>query len=195
MSDSDSSYDLPTRASSGQHDAAADDDSFQSGDSSKSLDHTTALNKAEASSVRIGRYKLLQQIGEGGMGSVWMAQQESPVRRRVAIKLVRSGMDSKLVLARFEAERQALAMMEHANIAKVFDAGTSDDGRPYFVMELVQGPPITKYCDDKRLSMRDRLELFIPVCQAVHHAHQKGIIHRDLKPSNCLLYTSPSPRD
>ena len=153
MSDSDSSYDLPTRASSGQHDAAADDDSFQSGDSSKSLDHTTALNKAEASSVRIGRYKLLQQIGEGGMGSVWMAQQESPVRRRVAIKLVRSGMDSKLVLARFEAERQALAMMEHANIAKVFDAGTSDDGRPYFVMELVQGPPITKYCDDKRLSI------------------------------------------
>ena len=188
MSDSDSSYDLPTRASSGHHDAA-DDDSFQSGDSSKSLDHTTALNKAEASSVRIGRYKLLQQIGEGGMGSVWMAQQESPVRRRVAIKLVRSGMDSKLVLARFEAERQALAMMEHANIAKVFDAGTSDDGRPYFVMELVQGPPITKYCDDKRLSMRDRLELFIPVCQAVHHAHQKGIIHRDLKPSNVLVGT------
>ena len=158
MSDSDSSYDLPTRASSGDHDAAADVDSFQSDNSPKSLDHTKALNEAAASSVRIGRYKLLQQIGEGGMGSVWMAQQESPVRRRVAIKLIRAGMDSKLVLARFEAERQALAMMEHANIAKVFDAGTSDDGRPYFVMELVQGPPITKYCDNKRLSTRDRLE-------------------------------------
>ena len=189
MSDSDSSYDLPTRASSGEHDAAVDDDSFQSGDSSKSLDHTTASDKAAAPSVRVGQYKLLQQIGEGGMGSVWMAQQESPVRRRVAIKLVRAGMDSKLVLARFEAERQALAMMEHANIAKVFDAGTSDDGRPYFVMELVQGPPITKYCDNKRLSTRDRLELFIPICQAVQHAHQKGIIHRDLKPSNVIVGT------
>ena len=155
-----------------------------------SLDSTTAAGGEAASSVRIGRYKLLQEIGEGGMGSVWMAQQESPVRRRVAIKLVRTGMDSKLVLARFEAERQALAMMEHVNIATVYDAGTSDDGRPYFVMELVQGPPITKYCDENRLSTRERLELFIDVCQAVHHAHQKGVIHRDLKPSNVMVGTS-----
>ena len=189
MSDSDSSEELPTRASSGEHDAAAKAESFQFDDRSMPLDHTTAADDAIAPSVRIGRYKLLQQIGEGGMGSVWMAQQESPVRRRVAVKLVRAGMDSKLVLARFEAERQALAMMEHANIAKVFDAGTSDDGRPYFVMELVQGPPITKYCDNHRLSTRDRLELFIPVCQAVHHAHQKGIIHRDLKPNNVMVGT------
>ena len=123
MSDSDSSYDLPTRASSGEHDAAVDDDSFQSGDSSKSLDHTMASDKAAAPSVRVGQYKLLQQIGEGGMGSVWMAQQESPVRRRVAIKLVRAGMDSKLVLARFEAERQALAMMEHANMPRYLTLG------------------------------------------------------------------------
>jgi len=161
MIDSDSNDDLPTQSISGGHDTA-EDDSFQSDENSVSLDATTAADVAAVSSVRIGRYKLLQQIGEGGMGSVWMAQQESPVRRRVAIKLVRAGMDSKLVLARFEAERQALAMMEHANIATVFDAGTSDDGRPYFVMELVQGLPITKYCDSNRLSTRDRLELFVP---------------------------------
>jgi len=163
MIDSDSNDDLPTQSISGGHDTA-EDDSFQSDENSVSLDATTAADVAAVSSVRIGRYKLLQQIGEGGMGSVWMAQQESPVRRRVAIKLVRAGMDSKLVLARFEAERQALAMMEHANIATVFDAGTSDDGRPYFVMELVQGLPITKY-------------------------YQKGIIHRDLKPSNVMVGT------
>ncbi|MDB4766090.1 protein kinase [bacterium] len=188
MSDSESRDNHPTRSGAGDH-AASESDSFLSDDCSDALDATTAPDELAAPSVRIGRYKLLQQIGEGGMGSVWMAQQESPVRRRVAIKLVRAGMDSKLVLARFEAERQALAMMEHANIAKVFDAGTSDDGKPYFVMELVQGPPITKYCDKNQLSMRERLELFIPVCQAVHHAHQKGIIHRDLKPSNVMVGT------
>ena len=188
MSDSDSSSDFPTRSIGSNHDAI-DAASSRPDKSSASLDATTGADTSAAPSVRIGRYKLLQQIGEGGMGSVWMAQQESPVRRRVAIKLVRAGMDSKLVIARFEAERQALAMMEHANIAKVFDAGTSDDGRPYFVMELVQGPPITKYCDKNQLSMRERLELFIPVCQAVHHAHQKGIIHRDLKPSNVMVGT------
>ena len=141
----------------------------------------------EGPGSRIGPYKLLQQIGEGGMGTVFMAEQTQPVRRTVALKLIKAGMDSRQVIARFEAERQALALMDHPNIAKVFDAGTTDDGRPYFVMELVKGIPITKYCDEHRLTLRERLELFIPVCQAVQHAHQKGIIHRDLKPSNVLI--------
>jgi serine/threonine protein kinase/tetratricopeptide (TPR) repeat protein len=135
----------------------------------------------------IGPYKLLQEIGEGGMGTVYMAEQTEPVRRKVALKVVRPGMDSRQILARFEAERQALAMMDHPNIARVFDAGTTATGRPYFVMELVKGIPITDYCDQNHLSPRQRLELFIPVCQAVQHAHQKGIIHRDLKPSNVLV--------
>ena len=135
----------------------------------------------------IGPYKLLQEIGEGGMGTVFMAEQTEPVRRMVALKLVRPGMDSRQILARFEAERQALAMMDHPNIAKVLDAGTTPTGRPYFVMELVKGVPITEYCDQNHLSPAQRLELFVPVCQAVQHAHQKGIIHRDLKPSNVLV--------
>jgi serine/threonine protein kinase/tetratricopeptide (TPR) repeat protein len=135
----------------------------------------------------IGHYKLLQQIGEGGMGTVWMAQQTVPVKRIVALKLIKMGMDSKQVIARFEAERQALALMDHANIARVLDAGTTSKGRPYFVMDLVKGVPITRYCDEHRLTPRQRLELFIPVCQAVQHAHQKGVIHRDLKPSNVLV--------
>ena len=135
----------------------------------------------------IGRYKLLEQIGEGGMGAVWMAQQTEPVQRLVALKLIKPGMDSKQVLARFEAERQALALMDHTNIAKVFDAGTTPETRPYFVMELVKGVPITKYCDERCLTTRQRLELFVPVCQAIQHAHQKGIIHRDIKPSNVLV--------
>ena len=135
----------------------------------------------------IGRYKLLEQIGEGGMGVVYVAEQTEPVRRRVALKIIKPGMDTKQVIARFEAERQALAMMDHPNIAKVLDAGTTDAGRPYFVMELVRGMPITEYCDKARLSPRQRLELFIDVCQAVQHAHQKGIIHRDLKPSNVMI--------
>jgi tetratricopeptide (TPR) repeat protein len=134
-----------------------------------------------------GRYKLLEPIGEGGMGTVWMAQQTEPVKRLVAVKLIKAGMDSKQVVARFEAERQALALMDHPNIAKVHDAGTAPDGRPYFVMELVKGVPITRYCDEHRLTPRQRLELFLPVCHAVQHAHQKGIIHRDLKPSNVLV--------
>jgi serine/threonine protein kinase len=135
----------------------------------------------------IGPYKLLEQIGEGGMGSVWMAQQTEPVKRLVALKLIKAGMDSKQVIARFEAERQALALMDHANIARVLDGGTSSAGRPYFVMDLVKGVPITRYCDTHHLTPRQRLELFVPVCQAVQHAHQKGIIHRDLKPSNVLV--------
>ena len=141
----------------------------------------------EHAGTRIGRYKLLEQIGEGGFGVVWMAEQEEPVRRRVALKIIKAGMDTRQVLARFDAERQALAMMEHRNIARVFDGGATDTGRPYFVMELVKGIPITTYCDANKLSTRDRLALFIQVCQAVQHAHQKGIIHRDLKPSNILV--------
>jgi WD40 repeat protein/serine/threonine protein kinase len=135
----------------------------------------------------IGPYKLLQQIGEGGMGVVFMAEQTQPLQRTVALKIIKPGMDTRQVIARFEAERQAVAMMDHPNIAKVLDAGTTDSGRPYFVMELVKGVPITKYCDEKHLSLRSRLELLLPVCQAVQHAHQKGVIHRDIKPNNVLV--------
>ncbi len=137
----------------------------------------------------IGRYKLLEQIGEGGCGAVYMAEQQEPVRRRVALKLIKLGMDTKQVVARFEAERQALALMDHPNIARVLDAGATETGRPYFVMELVRGIKITEFCDQKKLSTHQRLELFIAVCQAVQHAHEKGIIHRDLKPSNILVTT------
>jgi serine/threonine protein kinase/WD40 repeat protein len=141
----------------------------------------------ERAGDRIGRYKLLQQIGEGGCGLVYMAEQEEPVRRRVALKVIKLGMDTKSVIARFEAERQALAMMDHPNIAKVLDAGATETGRPYFVMELVRGIKITDYCDEHNLATKERLDLFIQVCHAVQHAHQKGIIHRDLKPSNILV--------
>src|SRR5688572_32219449 len=142
---------------------------------------------SEAPAQMIGRYKLLERIGEGGFGEVWMAEQREPVKRRVALKIIKPGMDSRQVVARFEAERQALAMMEHANIARVFDAGRTDSGRPYFVMELVRGTRITEYCDQKQLPTRERLKLFMLVCQAIQHAHQKGIIHRDIKPSNILV--------
>ena len=148
---------------------------------------TQAQAFTEVSGAVIGPYKLLQEIGEGGMGTVFMAEQTEPVQRKVALKLVKPGMDSRQVVARFEAERQALAMMDHPHIAKVLDAGATDAGRPFFVMELVKGIPITKFCDEHHLTPRERLELFIPVCQAVQHAHQKGIIHRDLKPSNVLI--------
>jgi eukaryotic-like serine/threonine-protein kinase len=141
----------------------------------------------EGPGTLIGPYKLLQQIGEGGMGVVYMAEQLEPVRRKVALKIIKPGMDSQHVIARFEAERQALAMMDHQNIARVLGAGTTASGRPYFVMELVHGVPITRFCDDNKMSPRERLELFVPVCQAIQHAHQKGIIHRDVKPSNVLV--------
>ncbi len=134
-----------------------------------------------------GKYRLIELIGDGGMGSVYMAQQTAPVSRLVAVKVIKAGMDSRTVLARFEAERQALAMMDHPNIAKVLDAGATESGSPYFVMELVKGVPITKFCDDNKLTPRERLELFLPVCEAIQHSHQKGIIHRDIKPSNVLV--------
>jgi serine/threonine protein kinase len=136
---------------------------------------------------QIGPYKVLDFLGEGGMGAVYLAEQEQPIRRRVALKVIKLGMDTKEVIARFESERQALALMNHPNIAQVHDAGTTERGAPYFVMEYVPGVPIADYCDRHRLSTRERLELFIPVCQAVQHAHQKGIIHRDIKPSNILV--------
>jgi serine/threonine protein kinase/tetratricopeptide (TPR) repeat protein len=141
----------------------------------------------EGPGSHVGPYKLLQKIGEGGMGSVYLAEQEQPVRRKVALKIIKPGMDTREVVARFEAERQALALMDHQNIAKVLDAGATDTGRPYFVMELVKGVPITDYCDENNLTPRERLELFVPICQAIQHAHQKGIIHRDIKPSNVLV--------
>ena len=141
----------------------------------------------EKAGDRIDRYKLLQQIGEGGCGVVYMAEQEEPVRRRVALKVIKLGMDTKSVIARFEAERQALAMMEHPNIARVLDAGATETGRPFFVMELVRGIRITEYCDQHHLSTEKRLKLFVQVCQAIQHAHQKGVIHRDIKPSNILV--------
>jgi serine/threonine protein kinase len=141
----------------------------------------------DAVSSFIGRYKLLEKVGEGGCGAVYIAEQTEPVRRRVALKIIKLGMDTKAVVSRFEGERQALAMVDHPNIAKVLDAGTTETGRPYFVMELVQGIKITDYCDQNNLSTKERLELFIKVCQAVQHAHQKGIIHRDIKPSNILV--------
>src|SRR4029079_14785257 len=153
----------------------------------KSKTIVLSLPPDEKPGDRIGRYKLLPQIGEGGCGVVCMAEQEEPVRRRVALKVIKLGMDTKSVIARFEAERQALAMMDHSNIAKVLDAGATKTGRPYFVMELVKGKKITDYCDEHNLPTRERLELFIQVCNAVQHAHQKGIIHRDLKPSNIMV--------
>ena len=157
------------------------------------VDHSTSGQPG----TMIGPYKLLEEIAEGGMGTVWVAQQTKPVQRKVAIKLIKPGMDSRQVLARFEAERQALAMMDHPNIARVIDGGMTDQGRPYFAMEYVKGVPLIEYCDNARLSVKKRLELFIPICKAVQHAHQKGVIHRDLKPSNilvCLYDGKPVPK-
>jgi serine/threonine protein kinase/tetratricopeptide (TPR) repeat protein len=151
----------------------------------------------ENEGATIGRYKLLQRIGEGGMGVVYMAEQDVPVRRRVALKIIKLGMDTRQVVARFEAERQALAMMDHPNIAKMLDAGTTESGRPFFVMELVQGIPITEFCDRNQLPLRERIDLFLPVCRAIQSAHQKGIMHRDIKPSNVMVtlhYGDPMPK-
>lgn len=141
----------------------------------------------EGPGTLVGPYKLLEQIGEGGFGVVFMAEQQQPVRRKVALKIVKPGMDTRQVVARFEAERQALALMDHPHIAQIFDGGATESGRPYFVMELVRGIPITDFCDQHHLGVRERLELFTHVCQAVQHAHQKGIIHRDLKPTNVMV--------
>src|SRR5262245_8092182 len=151
------------------------------------LPPTESVETPSGEGRQVGPYRLLQKIGEGGMGEVWLAEQSEPVRRRVALKLIKAGMDTRQVVARFEAERQALAMMDHSCVAKVFDAGATPQGRPYFVMEYVKGDPITDYCDRHRLSIRERLELFLLVCEGVQHAHQKAIIHRDLKPSNILV--------
>ena len=150
-------------------------------------DATAQESRGEQPGARIGNYELLEKIGEGGFGIVWMAEQAEPLRRRVALKIIKPGMDSREVIARFEAERQALALMEHPNIASIYDGGTTESGRPFFAMELVEGVPITTYCDANRLSTRERLELFLQVCHAVQHAHQKGVIHRDIKPSNILV--------
>ncbi len=144
---------------------------------------------AEKPGIQIGRYKLVHEIGQGGMGVVYMAVQKEPVKRKVALKIIKPGMDTREVVARFEAERQALALMDHQCIATVLDGGSTESGRPYFVMELVEGTRITEYCDACRYTTRQRLELFIQVCQAVQHAHQKGVIHRDIKPSNILVTT------
>jgi WD40 repeat protein/serine/threonine protein kinase len=161
--------------------------SFLGGPSNPNED--TADTVADTIGSRIGPYKLLEQIGEGGFGVVFLAEQQTPVRRKVALKILKPGMDSRSVIARFEAERQALALMDHPNIARVLDAGQTTLGRPYFVMELVKGIPITEFCDEQQLTPRERLELFLPVCEAVQHAHQKAIIHRDLKPTNVLIAT------
>jgi serine/threonine protein kinase len=165
------------------HDVA---DEAHAGPTLSHLSHNSGATPA-APQQSIGQYQILAEIGEGGFAHVYLAEQRAPVRRRVALKILKLGMDSRQVLARFDAERQALAMMDHPGIAKVFDAGATRTGRPYFVMELVEGVPVTRYCDENNLNIPQRLELFAQICGAVQHAHQKGIIHRDIKPSNVLV--------
>ncbi|HBJ88272.1 MAG TPA: serine/threonine protein kinase, partial [Verrucomicrobiales bacterium] len=167
------------------------EDQDETGQDAATLKVPTGSPASALSGSMICRYKLLQELGEGGFGIVYLAQQTEPVKRRVALKVIKPGMDTREVVARFEAERQALALMDHPHIAQVYDGGATENGRPYFVMELVKGVPLTQYCNDQQLSTRQRLELFLDVLAAVQHAHQKGIIHRDLKPSNILV----SPHD
>ena len=160
-----------------------------SADEAATVPATTVKDSGAQSEIgrQIGPYKLLDVLGEGGFGVVYLAEQHKPVRRRAALKIIKPGMDTKAVIARFEAERQALALMNHPNVARVFDAGTTEQGRPYFVMEHVAGVPITEHCDRHKLGIEQRLDLFMQVCDAVQHAHQKGVIHRDIKPTNILL--------
>jgi serine/threonine protein kinase len=158
----------------------------------RSEETTKKLSQTKDLDQMVPGFRLLQKLGEGGMGEVFEAEQLEPVRRKVALKLIKRGMESKEVLARFDSERQALALMSHPNIAQVYDAGTTSDGRPYFVMEFVQGVPVTRYCDTNRLTTNERLELFTQICEGVQHAHQKGVIHRDLKPSNVLVKVQDS---
>ena len=163
------------------------DDTPNAVNKTPSQDITLSASAKMSPAKSIGPYRLLQKLGQGGMGEVWLAEQTMPIRRTIAVKLIKAGMDTNAVVARFESERQALALMDHANIAKVFEAGSTSDGRPFFVMEYVSGMPITAYCDKHRSGVRERLELFTQVCEGVQHAHQKAIIHRDLKPSNVLV--------
>src|SRR5215469_873398 len=156
-------------------------------DGEESGTETIRAAPAAATDDDFGRYTILRALGEGGMGTVYLAEQLEPIRRSVALKVVKLGMDTAQVLARFNNERQALAMMDHPNIAQIFDAGATAKGRPYFVMEYIEGASITQYCDSERMSTKDRLTLFLAVCRAIQHAHQKGVIHRDLKPSNVLV--------
>src|SRR5262245_52912336 len=158
---------------------------------------TIVTSSTAAGDDDFGRYQILRVLGEGGMGTVYLAEQREPIRRQVALKVVKLGMDTNQVLARFANERQALAMMDHPNVARIFDAGATPKGRPYFVMEYIDGAPIIQYCDHKRMPIKERLALFLAVCRAVQHAHEKGVIHRDLKPSNVLVTeqdTKPIPK-
>jgi serine/threonine protein kinase len=157
-------------------------------ESDKDVGSTASVaDSAGGPGTKIGRYKLVRVLGEGGMGIVYLAEQEHPIKRQVALKIIKPGMDTKQVIARFEAERQALALLDHPNIAHVYDAGTTEAGRPYFAMEYVKGVPIIEHCDRQKLTIEERLQLFLEVCEAIQHAHQKGIIHRDIKPSNILV--------
>ncbi len=178
---------LGTSASVPAADVDATLDDIGSARSSGSAGSSPRSPSATSEIKSIGPYRLLQLLGEGGMGEVWLAEQKKPIQRTVALKLIKTGMDTKAVVARFESERQALALMDHPNIARVFDAGSTPEGRPYFVMEYVPGLPLTEYCDKHRLSMKERLALFLQVCDGVQHAHQKAVIHRDLKPSKVLV--------
>ena len=175
------------RADSFFEDAAFPFDEKTTLQESSSIQSTSQNDLDLTPTDTIGPYKLMEKVGEGGFGVVWAAEQREPIKQRVAIKIIKVGMDTKQVIARFEAERQALALMNHPNIAKVLGAGSTENGRPYFCMELIRGISITQYCDENKLNTQERLDLFIKVCNAIQHAHQKGVIHRDIKPANILV--------